>query len=67
MEEISSKIEGLGSFSKKTRDWSCWNFLSRLSHRKRRMAHRSLSWDFTQLGLGNTELTEPQGHKESCP
>lgn len=59
MEEIPSKIEGLGSFSKKTREWSCWNCMSRLSQRKRWMAHRNLSWDFAQLGLGNTELTEP--------
>lgn len=65
MEEISSKTEGLESFSKKPREWSCWNLLSRLSRRKRSVAHRSLSWDFTWLGLGKTELTEPWGHKES--
>lgn len=51
MEEGSSKIEGLESFSKKTREWSCWNFLSRLTHRKRWVAQKFvLKFDIAWFG-----------------
>lgn len=40
-EEIFSRTEVLQSFPKKTRKWSCFNFLSRLSHRQITVAHRT--------------------------